>query len=173
MFLYRGYGQQEIPSTRLILQRTQERFIAYDSLKPGTPFSGLTVDFSLDSIVIRRSFYHNGILSRSERYFEDGGSLASVTQFDSTGKETGEYRKFRTDGSIEVIGNYYQGLRHGLWEHFKNDVTIAIGEYRFDKKSGIWKEFDQDGKLVKRSFFRDGVAVNPKTRVSGADADLK
>jgi antitoxin component YwqK of YwqJK toxin-antitoxin module len=110
-------------------------------------------------------------------------SFGSYTQlfYQSNGKYEGEYIEQYLDGNtVKTKGQYLNGKKEGLWvyttpegekereEHYAADilngpvVKYSDGiiresvEYRDDAKNGEFKEYDADGKLMRKGTYEDG-----------------
>ena len=42
-------------------------------------------------------------------------------------------------------------------------MTETVGQYYFGKKTGSWKTYDQNGKLVKEEFYINGKLTETKS----------
>jgi hypothetical protein len=59
------------------------------------------------------------------------------------------------DDSYEC--NYINGVEHGVYKRFRDEVLIEIGEYHYGKKINIWKRYNLYGIIVSEINYYDGV----------------
>ncbi len=134
---------------------------------------------------LQKSYYDNGILQSEEKdslsvknglfklYTSEGKIFKSIPY--SNGVENGLAKEFRKDGIIITVTNfkngYFQkedkinrvdknGLRQGLYrDYFANDKVQFEGNYKDDKKDGFFKEYNSEGRVVKKEEYRMGVLI--------------
>ena len=83
------------------------------------------------------SFYYSGDFKSHEEYLN--------------GKDHGSWTFFFKNGSIQTKGVFDKGLRIGKWEYFFENKNIWKTHFYGPSglKTGIWKEYDENGKLVR------------------------
>ncbi len=113
---------------------------------------------------LRESRYQNGRVKESWRVrvttAEDGGSeevrhgpvtwyfadgLLDREGFYTDGKESGIWTYWWDDGSLKGRGPYVGGVKEGLWTFWDELGGRTVGEFRDDKRHGVWRTFDADG----------------------------
>ena len=60
----------------------------------------------------------------------------------------GPYVAYYPDGRIREEGLYINGMRDGLWEEQARDGKKSRGSYHYGKKSGEWRTYDKNGKVL-------------------------
>ena len=79
------------------------------------------------------------------------------------GKLDGEFSEIKND-SLHKKAYYKDSRLNGPYqEFFENSSKMKIsGSYKDDKKHGIWKYYDQEGKVIKTELWNDGVDETAK-----------
>lgn len=66
----------------------------------------------------------------------------------------GKWTFYAEDGTEISTSFYDHGLKHGhSVVHYPNGVIHYYGEYHYDEKIGIWKTYDEKGKLIEEKDF--------------------
>ncbi len=131
---------------------------------------------------IYKSFYANGKLEQSGRYFSD--TIADELKL-------GKWYYFYENGKIRVSMNYtikqYTSLLDGLFFQYHPNGELKIkGTYNADLansqyidslwsnqtvinsnafvgiKDGVWKEYNKEGKLIKETTYKNGKEISTK-----------
>jgi len=135
-----------------------------------------------DSVQI--SYYDTGILKSEEtdsmdvlsgvgKYYNEEGKLAKQSFF-INGIETGLTKEF-LDGRIITLTTYKNGyitkeekinrvdrngMKQGTWkELYADDMVKSEGFYRDGKRDGIFKDYDRNGRVVKKEEYRNDILV--------------
>lgn len=82
--------------------------------------------------------YKNGTPIGEWRWYYENGKLNSIQNRNSEGYLEGEYKVYDGNGKIEIIG---------WFKTFKKENKVEV------KKSGEWKYYDEQGKLIKTENF--------------------
>lgn len=83
-----------------------------------------------------------------ERTYHDpiGERIKEEYQVNSNGVKSGYYKKYWTDGSIEVTGQYTDGNKEGKWTTYEiKGRVLSIENYSNGKYNGIYKQWCIDG----------------------------
>jgi len=76
---------------------------------------------------------------------------------------TGVVKNYYEDGKLLSECLYRGSRQHGLYtSYFPNGKMKEQGEYVANKKHKDWKEFDEQGNVVKTYVFRAGILVEEK-----------
>ncbi len=136
--------------------------------------NGLKISFLSDSKIEEE--YKDNVKINFEKQFDLNGKLIKITPFQN-GLEEGISKDFNTEGVI-ILLTYYQkgyvtkrefinrvdgsGKKQGLWKTFnKSDILIVEATYLNGKKHGFYKEYDENGNLVKiEKYENDQLIVN-------------
>ncbi len=86
-------------------------------------------------------YYQNGNIMREESY------LSGLTE--------GVYTEYDINGNIIISGSYKFGMRTGKWIENVGD-RITEGEYRNDKKEGLWISKFTNGKTASKGSYAAG-----------------
>ena len=128
-----------------------------------------------------RQFGRNGVLTAegTER-FEDGewhkhgpfifrderGEEISRGSY-AAGLETGRWTQIYEDGS-RGEGEFQEGRRTGEWRtFFPGGAAQDSGRYKEGRRTGEWESRRQDGTLLRRAMYVDGVENGPVTYFLG------
>ena len=111
----------------------------------------------------------------------------------STGGYSGKllhksYTEYYSSGNLKEQGNYYYGLRAGLWKKwYASGILNTVTKYRNGIKSGPYREYDKnnnltlctnyrkgqingkytiykDGKIIAKKKYKNGVEILPKEK---------
>jgi antitoxin component YwqK of YwqJK toxin-antitoxin module len=137
------------------------RLILEISFKNGKK-NGLRISY-LDKETIKEN-YKNDVKDGFTRYYYPDGKLKTETPF-VKGMEQGFGKEYATDGMIITLTEYKKGfivdrlrinrkdknnLKQGKWFLFYDSGNIKQeGDYRDDKKEGYFKDFAENGDLIK------------------------
>jgi antitoxin component YwqK of YwqJK toxin-antitoxin module len=81
------------------------------------------------------------------REYNPGGTLILVTTY-----RNGYFQKEEKINRVDKLG-----LKQGLFKDFyDNDQAKTEGNYKDDKKDGIFKEYSMDGRVIKKEEYRNG-----------------
>jgi len=88
----------------------------------------------------------------SEFYMKDGLKHGSYTKYYGSHAKAYTYRnKIMYDTTYSIIeqkGQYYKGMRHGLWQEFSRDGSLdSETQFEYDKESGFYKKYFPNGNL--------------------------
>lgn len=87
-----------------------------------------------------------------EEYFHVNGQLASVGEWNSSGK-TGQWKSYYENGKLKSIGKYEYGREIGRWKYYhENGQLKEIGECVYtivlNGRTGEWKSYYENGRLM-------------------------
>lgn len=81
-------------------------------------------------------------------YYEDG-SLKEEGFYNIYGNKTGKWVAYYQNNNIASEIEYKEGLKDGTQISYLEDGTKQIcGEYKFDKKHGVFKQYNADGSML-------------------------
>jgi antitoxin component YwqK of YwqJK toxin-antitoxin module len=60
----------------------------------------------------------------------------------------GSFITYYPDGRKREEGSYFNGLREGIWDEYKQNGMYSRGSYLHGKKSGQWRNYDSHGKVL-------------------------
>lgn len=66
-------------------------------------------------------------------------------------KYTGPCKYWTDDGQLSFSGEYFENQRHGRWIYYFGDGTSSENYYEKGRKTGIWKDYDKSGKLIRQT----------------------
>lgn len=123
--------------------------------------------------------------AQETKTYYDNGQLKEVGFFGKKRKKTGEWKKYYDNGNLEskiifekdipngMIYTYFKngkpkeiisiidGDRQGVWKEFYKNGNIKIsGNYKRDKKTGEWSEFNEKGLLEGKIMYDSGKEIN-------------
>jgi uncharacterized protein len=132
---------------------------------------------------IQRTFYETtgqvqseeidsmGIKSGLAKFYREDGSLEKTIPY-VNGVEHGMAREFAEDGRLILAttyrNGYFQkeekinridklGMKQGIWKEFyENDQPKSEGNYKDDKRDGIFKQYSMDGRVINKEEWRNG-----------------
>ena len=133
---------------------------------------------------LQKNFYDTGVIKSEEtdsmdvlhgmsRFYNEEGELTRQSNF-VNGIETGISKEF-SNGRIITLTTYKNGyitkeekinrtdrngMKQGSWKDlYENDAVKNEGFYRDGKRDGIFKEFDRNGRVVKKEEYRNDILV--------------
>lgn len=85
----------------------------------------------------------------TEYYDESKSQIKQTGDFDADQKRHGIWKYYHRNGVEASMTEYNHGEKNGISiVRRPNGTPYYHGEYKDDKKVGIWKTFDEEGKLV-------------------------
>jgi len=106
--------------------------------------------FFIENKAIAEVYYlKHGKMFGTYRSYYDSGELREFMVYQNNLRH-GEYVSYSKDASIIIKGNYKNGIRIKYWA-YKFDG--CYGRFKKNEKNGLWKCFDQNGKLTSRKHF--------------------
>lgn len=76
------------------------------------------------------------------------------------------YTWYKAKSILTTQGAYQGDLLHGVYqENYANKQLKVQGTYKYGLKNGIWRYWDEAGKLVKEENWKNGVLDLPKVKV--------
>ncbi len=79
----------------------------------------------------------------------------------------GEYTSYYQNGKIKEEGVYINGLREGVWEEHTTVLDKSRGSYLRGYRSGEWRTYDQRGKLLYFTLYKNGEVIETYEFSSG------
>lgn len=110
----------------------------------------------VDGKLISDETYRKGKLQGTSRtYYPETGKLAESIEF-VNGLKHGKLRKYFPDGNIMTEGFYKNDQLEGDFTLYFPDGSIQLkGKYKAGVQVGQWHYFDEDGKEISESEFKD------------------
>lgn len=69
-----------------------------------------------------------------------------------------EYTSTYSDGATHYTVSLQNGFKNGSYKEYYEDGTLKMkGHFRRDKRHGVWRLFDRDGKLLLRRTYDNGI----------------
>ncbi|RDC63669.1 hypothetical protein AHMF7616_02277 [Adhaeribacter pallidiroseus] len=76
------------------------------------------------------------------------------------GKIVSKVITYHENGKVQSETEYKNGLKNGAFKQFYTSGQPEItGNYRYNRQIGTWKYFDESGKIIKNTVYRNGIAV--------------
>lgn len=108
--------------------------------------------------------YKNDKLHGVTKKYNQDGTLKSEANY-ANGKEHGKQTQYitSTSGNYVCISHCQNGLKDGDYlEEYKNGNPKAKGQYKQDKKDGVWLYGEANGKTVREETYADGKLLGSK-----------
>jgi antitoxin component YwqK of YwqJK toxin-antitoxin module len=75
-------------------------------------------------------------------------TMETINQKDTSGKQTGLWKGYHSNGKLHYEGNYESGNKTGLWKGYHSNGNISWeGVYENGKQTGLWKWYYSNGEL--------------------------
>lgn len=109
--------------------------------------------------------YKNGKLHGVTKKYDQDGSLKSETTY-ANGKEHGKQTQHitSTSGNYVCVSHYQNGRKHGEYseQYQKTGNLKAKGQYKQDKKDGVWIYGEAGGKKTREETYAEGKLIDTK-----------
>jgi antitoxin component YwqK of YwqJK toxin-antitoxin module len=87
-----------------------------------------------------------------------------VLYFDAKTNELAKEEVFFASGKLEWSGYYKKNLESGLWKFYYSNGNLKVQEtYLNGKEHGVSTEYDENGKKVKESYWKNGKLLKELT----------
>lgn len=92
-----------------------------------------------------------------KEYYQDG-TLKETGMYNTFGDKTGKWVAYYGNGNVASELEYLEGLKNGTQISYTEDgVKQICGEYKYDKKHGVFKQYSADGSmLTSQRIYRNG-----------------
>jgi antitoxin component YwqK of YwqJK toxin-antitoxin module len=108
-----------------------------------------------DQLISEGNYDTQGKETGNWKYFYKDGKLRSSGSY-VKGKKQGEWKYFFESGEIEQRGKYENGLIEGEWLwYFDNGGLLRKENYKKNKLNGMYEEFTRDSTLVLKGEYID------------------
>lgn len=113
-----------------------------------------------DGKIITKKEYKNGKLDGKSIIFFPGKDIPSeITEY-KNGMKNGISEKFYTDGTPFSLETYVNDTLNGKFiVRFPDGKPQIEGQYKNGNQSGMWITYDENGKIIKRERFNNGLPV--------------
>jgi antitoxin component YwqK of YwqJK toxin-antitoxin module len=94
-----------------------------------------------------------------------GGEVAETGRYDDEGRRTGEWTRFRVDGSRARAETWLAGGMHGSWAEWDADGKKTFsGSYVIGNKDGRWWDWAANGRPTELTTWEQGRPGGPAVR---------
>lgn len=114
----------------------------------------------LNGTLIYSGNFNNNVPEGDFIYYDSLGKVKAKTIFTDNGEKA--YTKFFRKGMMVSEGLYVNEKKTGLWKYYNND-TILISEENYENgiPNGKWRTFYSNGALLEEIIYVDGVKNGP------------
>jgi len=103
-------------------------------------------------------------LNRQVMRTHPNGKDHVVLYFDAKTNELAKEEVFFVSGKLEWSGYYKKNLESGLWKFYYSNGNLKVQEtYLNGKEHGVSTEYDEYGKKVKESYWKNGKLLKELT----------
>ncbi|MEO5570299.1 MAG: toxin-antitoxin system YwqK family antitoxin [Bacteroidia bacterium] len=145
--------------------------------------NGIKVQFDESGYISVEASFRNGKLNGKRTEFRYG-TVKKFFESYADGVLDGNKKTFYESGTLQEDGNYKKGKRDGLVKWFNQEEKPTIeymykmgviegsaktffasgkiqseGNYKNDNETGEWKEYDEDGNLLKTTIYDNGKVI--------------
>lgn len=120
-------------------------------------YSGeLTVNYINGNVKRKGTFKDGKRIGKFIEYWDIPANKIKEEENYEKGELEGEYKAYHRNGVVSEIGQYKNGLKHGLWKSF-NDDNILIYEETLNngKNTGATKYYSNTGKLTEEYIYKN------------------
>lgn len=115
---------------------------------------------SQDVVLLLGSQYNETDQTFGGKYLGYYNSASTPYIIDEAGRITGRHLTFHENGQLETVGNYRNGIKHGLWMSYDESGNALSQAYYTDgRKDGAWKVWDANGTLRCEMYYKFGKRV--------------
>ena len=99
-----------------------------------------------------------------ERIVHKNGKLVYTESFIEGNPQERIIEEYHSNGNIKQRKQFTKGvIKTGTWKSYYPDGNIQLkGSYIYDKPNGIWKSFNEEGKLISKQKYRKGEKIQNK-----------
>ena len=150
---------QKIKCVELVYRRTSDTTGLFYEKGQSNPFTGYCLDYYFpdkDSLIDKETHYVNGRMVGPYKAYSMEQNIIEQYNYDENSHKSGEYKKFYSNGVLEVDGFYTDDLKTDAWIFYDNNgrVTTA-GHYIMGNKFGVWGVFNKDRKRIKDIIYNE------------------
>lgn len=100
---------------------------------------------------------------RTEINYFPNGQVWTIKNFNSKNELHGEYKRFRENGSIELLIDYKRGKINGTWtEYYENGNIFEELKYANNKKNGMSNKYSVNKSLISSSQYLNDRLISNK-----------
>ncbi|MBE0646381.1 MAG: hypothetical protein IH596_01210 [Bacteroidales bacterium] len=135
---------------------------------------GTSIEYSQEGVIVAAMEYRNGLLAGEGLVLEDGsrngywkeyypgGPLKAEGNYEN-GIKTGPWKYYHMNGKTEQSGVYNkQGMPEGIWRwYFDSGQLLREENYYRGKKDGLTEEYAEDGTIIERGDYLEGLEDGP------------
>lgn len=101
--------------------------------------------------------------SRTEINYFPNGQVWTIKNFNTKNELHGEYKRFRENGSIELLIDYKRGKINGTWtEYYENGNIYEELKYANNKKNGMSNKYSVNKSLISSSQYLNDRLISDK-----------
>jgi uncharacterized protein len=118
---------------------------------------------------VRKEFAADGEIERS--FILKNGQVIGEGLITEKGEKDGFWKEYFDSGKLKAEGNYKKDIRTGQWKFYhRNKQLEQIGQYDDTGKFiGEWKWYYENGSLLRKEFYRNGLADGLMTEYDPQD----
>ena len=116
--------------------------------------SGLWVYYHENGKIEQKGFYKNGKPENKWMWYYESGNILKEEVY-SKGAENGLIIEYSDSGNVIKKGQFLMGVKEGPWIYEMGDQK-ETGNYIDGKKNGIWQHYYKNGKINFEGEFVDG-----------------
>lgn len=122
----------------------------------GTALAQASLYDSTGNQLLERGYMLNGKKTGTWEYFEKGKEFPRKMISMAEGLYNGPYVEYSDRGYTELLAHYRNNKLHGPWTKYKFGDPTITAMYKDGLLNGVYREFDQAGKVLKEIAYQDG-----------------
>ncbi|MCS6967195.1 MAG: hypothetical protein RMJ44_01935 [Cytophagales bacterium] len=121
----------------------------------GNQPSGVWQFFHSNGKLKAQGEFIGGLPSNHWKYYDENQQLQAEGRLQK-GCLQGQW-SFYHKGVLKAVGNFEEGLRHGLWtDYYAQGGVKAIGKYWYDREDSLWRYFHLNGQESQQEHWYKG-----------------
>jgi uncharacterized protein len=124
--------------------------------------NGLRITYE-NGKIYTRAHYKMGLFVDSFFLYFQNGQIQTESWIDSLGQEQGLYKIYYENGRIRQIGHVINDKYvDTIKTYYDNSQLMCLEFYKNGKKEGILTYFDEQGKPIKKEYYKNDSLLNEK-----------
>jgi len=141
----------------------EKKSYACDPSKDKTWLEGKYLEY-YGKTLITKGTYKDGLKEGKWKQFHNNGIIKSEQNF-KQGQAIGEQIFYNNKGALQYKNSFIEitengkktTVKHGKFVSFHSTGQVSQeGRYEYDKKTGLWREYNPNGNLYKETYYKNG-----------------
>jgi antitoxin component YwqK of YwqJK toxin-antitoxin module len=141
------------------IQFDESGYISIDANYKNGKLEGRRTEYRYGSVKRQIENYSGGVLNGNKKVFYESGTLQEDGSY-KNGKRDGLVKWYTQEEKPSIEFTYKMGIIEGPAKtYFASGKIQTEGNYKNDNESGEWKEYDEDGNIIKTVLYDNGKKI--------------